>query len=184
MKKESKIKITTKYATAIYEAAEADGDLKRVAEDLQKLREALADDGMIVKYLANPLWEIQDKKEALKVVAAKLKLAPESLNSLLVIADNNRFAELPDILDGFRRVYHEKHGIAEVRVETVKPLSKAQDEKLKANLKKFLKKEVLVNYEIKPEILGGLVISYGSDMIDDSIKGKLNRLETVMKGGQ
>lgn len=65
---------------------------------MQKLREALADDGMIVKYLANPLWEIQDKKEALKVVAAKLKLASESLNSLLVIADNNRFAELPDIL--------------------------------------------------------------------------------------
>lgn len=184
MKKESKIKIAQKYAEAIYAAAETDGALKRVAADLQQLEELIVRDADIVGYLANPVWDVRAKKNALKDLSAKLKFAPETSNSLDVIAENGRFAELGGILKAFRQVYNQRHGIAEVRVETVKQLSKTQDEKLKACLKKFLKKEVLVNYEIKPEILGGLVVSYGSDMIDDSIKGKLNRLETIMKGGQ
>ena len=64
------------------------------------------------------------------------------------------------------------------------PLTETQDKNLKTNLKNFLKKDVLINYHINPDIMGGLVVSYNSEMIDDSLKGKLNRLETIMKGGQ
>ena len=60
----------------------------------------------------------------------------------------------------------------------------AQDKKLRANLEKMLSRKVVVKYEIKPELLGGLVIKFNSNMIDDSLKSKLNRLELVMKGGQ
>ena len=81
-------------------------------------------------------------------------------------------------------IYFEKHNIAEVDVESVLPLSSAQDAALKTNLKNFLKKDILINYHINPDIMGGLVVSYNSEMIDDSLKGKLNRLETIMKGGQ
>lgn len=184
MKKESKIKTASKYALALYEGAGEDGDLKAVAGDIDKLLDVLQQDGEIIGYLSNPLWAVESKKEVLQVVAQKLKLADETLNCLCVIADNNRFPELVAILKSFKHIYFERHGIAEVLVESAKPLSKVQDEKLKANLKKYLNKEILINYEIKPEILGGLVITYGSEMIDDSIKGKLNRLELVMKGGQ
>lgn len=48
----------------------------------------------------------------------------------------------------------------------------------------MLSQKVVVNYEICPEILGGLIVKFGSSMIDDSIRGKLNRLEIMMKGGQ
>ena len=69
-------------------------------------------------------------------------------------------------------------------METVKSLSAEQDKKLQENLEKYFKKKVLITYTVKSEILGGLVVTCGSDMIDDSIRGKLNRLETVMKGGE
>ena len=45
-------------------------------------------------------------------------------------------------------------------------------------------KKVLVSYLVKPEIIGGLKVKYGSNMVDDSILGKLNRIEQAMKGGQ
>lgn len=183
LKKESKIKIAHKYAKALYEGSGDDGALKAVMGDMSKLQDLLKAEVEIVKYLANPLWSVESKKEVISEIAIRLKLAQETLNCLYVIADNNRFLELGNILSGFKSIYYEKHGIVEVMVETVKTLSKLQEDKLKDNLKKLLKKDVLVNYEVKPEILGGLIISYDSDMIDDSIKGKLNRLETVMKGG-
>ena len=53
---------------------------------------------------------------------------------------------------------------------------------MQKNLEELLSKKVIIKYKIKPEILGGLIIRYESDIIDDSIKGKLSRIETAMKG--
>lgn len=184
MKKDSKTKIARIYALALYEAAEEKKAVAKVSEDMQKLHEAVAADGNIVKYLANPIWDVNDKKATLKTIAQKLKLAPETLNCLDIIADNNRFGELALILADFKHISYQKAGIVEVDVQSVKPLSSAQDKKLKTNLEKMLSKKIVVNYEIKPELLGGLVIKFNSNMIDDSLKGKLSRLELVMKGGQ
>ena len=130
------------------------------------------------------LYAIAAGDEALKDALAKLKLNDETLNCLDLIAENGRFAEMAQILDAFKHIYYAKHGITEVEVGTVKALSVAQDNKLKANLEKMLSSKVVVKYQIKPELLGGLVIKFNSNMIDDSLKSKLNRLELVMKGGQ
>ena len=72
----------------------------------------------------------------------------------------------------------------EVEVQSAGALSPAQDKSLTAALEKMLSGKVVVNYQIRPEILGGLIVKFGSSMIDDSICGKLNRLEIMMKGGQ
>ena len=184
VKKESKIKIATTYAEALFQGALQDGDAKVVIRDIDLLLDQAAGYRQAIVMLANPLWGSDDKKAALKEVAGKLKLAPETLRCLNVMAENNRFSEFELILKAYRSLYLQKHNIVEVAVETAKELSVAQDKALRENLKAFLKKDVLVNYVIKPEILGGLTVSFGSDMIDDSLKGKLNRLESIMKGGQ
>ena len=184
VKKESKIKIATTYAEALFQGALQDGDAKAVIRDIDLLLDQASGYRQAIVMLANPLWGNNNKKAALKEVAGKLKLAPETLRCLNVMAENNRFSEFELILKAYRSLYLQKHNIVEVAVETVKKLSDAQDKALRENLKTFLKKDVLVNYVIKPEILGGLTVSFGSDMIDDSLKGKLNRLESIMKGGQ
>lgn len=184
LKKDSKTKIAQIYALALYEAAEEKKAVTKVSEDIGKLRDAVLADADIVKYLANPTWDISDKKEALKAVAQKIKLSSETLSCLGLIADNNRFGELAIILETFKHICYQKSGIVEVSVQAVKALSAAQDKKLQSNLEKMLSQKIVVNYEIKPELLGGLVIKFNSNMIDDSLKGKLNRLEIVMKGGQ
>ena len=80
-------------------------------------------DGISTRYavneVANPLWGLDDKKAALREVAARMKLNAETLNCLDLIAENGRFAELPQILEAFRHVYYIRHDIAEVEVGTV-----------------------------------------------------------------
>lgn len=184
MKKESKIKIASTYAQALYDAAEEKKCLDAVLHNVDELLNSYPDYKDSVAFLANPLWALDDKIAALKAVAIKIKLHSEVLNCLEIVAQNNRFSEYKLILEIFRQIYFEKHNIAQVDVETVMPLTETQDKNLKTNLKNFLKKDVLINYHINPDIMGGLVVSYNSEMIDDSLKGKLNRLETIMKGGQ
>lgn len=184
MKKDSKTKIASTYALALYEGAEERKVTSKVNEDIEKLLVVVKQDKDFIKYLSNPIWTVDSKKEALKEISKKLSLNSETLNCLNVIVDNNRFGEFAEILQGFKQVYYAQNGFVEVEVQSVKVLSTEQDKKLKINLENILNKKVVVNYEIKPELLGGLIVKYNSMMIDDSIKGKLNRLEIMMKGGQ
>lgn len=137
-----------------------------------------------MKYLANPIWSDVDKKDVLVQIGSKLKLSAETVSCLDIISNNRRFGALPLILQEFLHVFYRRSGIQEVEVESVKELSAAQDKKLQANLEKVLGKKVVVSYKIRPELIGGLRIKFGSEMIDNSVISKLNRLENVMKGVQ
>ena len=184
MKKISKTKIISTYALSLYQAAEENKKVSAVLRDAEALIALIKEDSQIVAQLANQIWTADSKRQAIATIASKMKLSAETKSCLDVLADNGRMAELAGILEEFKHIYYRQHNIEEVEVLTVKSLSAAQQAKLKASLEKKLAKQVLLTYTIKPEILGGLVIKYGSSMIDDSISGKLSRLEIIMKGGQ
>lgn len=182
MKKLSKAKIAATYANALYAAALEKNNLETVFADVRKLLPAIEADADFTAYMANPMRSDRDKKDVLAAVAAKIRLEAETLGCLETVLENHRFAELAQILKAFEHVYYQKKDIVEVEVDSVKPLSAAQDKKLKANLEKVLGKKIAVTYAVKPEILGGLRVRFGSDMIDDTLAHKLNRLEIMMKG--
>ena len=79
MKKDSKTKIARVYALALYEAAEERKAVPQVSDDMMKLFDAVRADAGIVKCLANPLWGLDDKKAALREVAARMKLNAETV---------------------------------------------------------------------------------------------------------
>ena len=62
------------------------------------------------------------------------------------------------------------------------PLTDDQLAALKTNLKQRLDRDVVVDLSVDPAILGGLVVKVGSQMIDGSIRTKLNNLALAMKG--
>lgn len=182
MKKISKAKIATTYATALYQAALEQDCSDKVFEDVQKLAKALEKEPQFIAYMANPLHSDKDKISLLADVAQKAKLDRETQRCLNIVLENGRFAELPQILKSFEHLYYQKNNIAEVEVDSVKSLSAEQDKKLKDALEKLLGRKTVVTYAIKPDILGGLRVRFGSDMIDDTLARKLNRLEIMMKG--
>ena len=184
MKKISKSKIISTYASSLYQAAEENKAVEKVLHDVETLKSLVAEDEQIVANLANQIWSVDSKRKAIAEIVKKVKLGKELGACLDALAENGRMAELAGILDEYKHIYYRKHNIEEVEVQTVKALSAAQDSKLKALLEKKLAKKVLINYTITPDLLGGLIVKYGSSMIDDSLKGKLTRLEIIMKGGQ
>ena len=184
MKKVSKAKIISTYASSLYQAAEQENLIERVLKETELLQNLIAQDKQIVTYLSNQIWNVDSKQSAISEIAKKLNLCKEVQSCLNIIAENGRMAELSGILEEFKHIYYRRHNIEEVEILTVKPLNVAQDKKLKTLLEKKLSKKVLLKYTIKPDLLGGLVVKYGSSMIDDSISGKLTRLEIIMKGGQ
>lgn len=182
MKKSSKTKIARVYSAALYEAAVEKKCVAQVWEDAAKLQNLLKTDAEFEAYLASPLWDEKDKNDVLAKTAKILGLRQETLNCLEIVTANHRVGDLAMILDDFGKIYYLKNNIAEVDVDTVKKLSAAQDNNLKKVLAQIFAKEVVINYNINPSIIGGLRIQYGSKMFDDSLAAKLNYLENVMKG--
>lgn len=181
MKKVSKAQIAQTYAKALYEASVVDNTLEKVFNDCLLINDAFSE-AKELYILNNPELKQSQKTEIISKIAKSLKVSKTSENFLLTLVENNRFGDISIIFEHFLQLYHKKQGILEVSVQSVLPLNEKQQEKLKSGLEKILKQKIIIKQKINKDILGGLIIEYASNMIDDSIKGKLNRLEQVMKG--
>ena len=180
MKKVSKTAVAKNYAQALYDAARSKGLADVVSQDCRKLSGALTVSA--IKTLNNPAWRKSEKQETIREISKVLGLSEPTTNFLELMAQNRRLNDLNTALEQFEHIYLKENGIMEINVECVQKLSAAQEKKLQQGLEKKLGQKTAIYYNINPEILGGLVVQYGSVRIDDSFIGKLNRLEQIMKG--
>lgn len=181
MKKTPKHQIAENYATALYEAAVVDNSLEKVFNDC-KCIDGVFSDAKELYILNNPELKKTQKQEIIQQIAKKLKISETFKNFLDILVENNRFTELKNVLSSFNRLYYKNQGIVAVMVQSAQPLNGKQQEKLEMGLQKVLKQKTMISYTINEDILGGIVVEFGTNRIDESIKGKLNRLEQVMKG--
>jgi F-type H+-transporting ATPase subunit delta len=181
MKKASKIQIAQSYATALFDAASEAGQVERVWDECVQIREAVAQvDEFAV--LQNPVWSMTQKKAVMTQICDSLGLSDTTKGFLLLMTQKGQIGQLSAVLDAFGHIFYARNHIKEVTVETVLPLSDEQHQKLGLGLAQAFGQKVVLSYVINPELLGGLVVRTGSQQIDDSIAGKLHRLEQVMKG--
>ena len=181
MAKVSKLQITENYANALFKAAEAENLLDAMRADCQNIEASLLQTPQL-KIFNSPEVKLSEKKNLLSQIAKVLKLSNPTVNFLELLAEKRRFNLLSDILQYVRHLDLKKQGILEINAESVQELSDKQKQKLEKGLEKALNTSIIVNYKINPAILGGLSIQYNSIKVDDSVAGKLQRLEQIMKG--
>lgn len=182
MKKLSKEKIAKIYASALYDAAVESARIEKIKKDADFLLEVCLQNQDLVKKMASPLLSEDEQKAIWHEIAKKSKLDDETLNCLNIMTEKGRIDYLPEALKNFIHLYYVGNNIAEVKVETVKELSKSQDKKLHEVLQKKLNQNVVIEYVKNPSLLGGMRIQYASEMFDGSLNYKLSCLENLMKG--
>lgn len=180
MQKSSKFKIAANYANAWFEAAKDKKMEDKVFEEIQLLNASYSLDKSVWNALAAPIDDALVRKNILETLAKKIKLSPISTDALLIIAENGRISFLDLILQEFTKIYYKYNGIVEVLVETAIQLSDTQDKKLHSVLETGLNSKVLLKYQINPEVLGGLRVSFNSFLIDDTLQTKLNRIKLLL----
>ncbi|MBR1825542.1 MAG: ATP synthase F1 subunit delta [Alphaproteobacteria bacterium] len=182
MKKTSVIKAAMMYAEAMYDSTIKTENVETLYDNARTLKAAIESGMNELNKLNNPLWKYEKKAQILEYLAQQLPLCKNMLNTLKILAKNNELNILPQVLNQFILLYQDKHYIAEVEVTTVMPLNALQEDLLKTKLAAIFHKEILLHYIINPQIIGGLVIKYGTNFIDNSVKHKLDALEQLMKG--
>jgi F-type H+-transporting ATPase subunit delta len=171
-----------RYASALFSLARDERQIDAVGRSLDAVASALADSREFAELVASPLVSRKDAAKAFAGLAPKLGLDPITTNFLGVLARNGRKGALRPIIRAFKRIAAEHRGEISAEVTSAHPLKDDQLQALKTQLKRRTARDVTIDLAVDPNILGGIVIKLGSEMIDASIRTKLNRLATAMKG--
>lgn len=108
------------------------------------------------------------------------RFAPPFGNFLRILLKNDRVDLLPEITAQFEMLRAEAEQRIKVRVASVVALDDEQQARLCERLAKRYGREVDLENEIDPELIAGLVIHAGDQVIDGSVRGRLNRLALEM----
>ena len=171
-----------RYALALFELAEQNRDIDRVEASLRAVRDALDQSADLRALVSSPVVQRGAATKAVLATADQLGVDATTKSFLGVLAENRRLGELPAIMRAFRLLAARHRGEVTAEVTSAHPLNDDQVVELKHQLRQRLGREVSVDLAVDPELLGGLVVRIGSQMIDSSIRTRLNALSSAMKG--
>ena len=171
-----------RYALALFDLARDSKSIDTVEASLAKVRDALAQSDDFRALTTSPLVARGAAVKAVLATAEALGVDATTRNFLGVLAENRRLGQLPAIIRAFRTLAARHRGEATAEVTSAHPLTDEQVGELRQQLRTRMGRDVSVDLSVDPELLGGLVVRIGSQMIDSSIRTRLNTLAHAMKG--
>jgi F-type H+-transporting ATPase subunit delta len=162
--------------------AKEHGSIDGVSSSLEALAAALSESSDLRALIGNPVVTRNDAGKTVGALAAAMKLDSLTSKTLGVLAANRRLDQLPALLRAFATLASDHRGEVTANVTSAHSLDDAQISKIVEQLKAKIGKNVSISTHVDPSILGGLVVRIGSQMIDSSIKTRLNTLSLAMKG--
>jgi F-type H+-transporting ATPase subunit delta len=174
--------LSGRYALALFELANEQKKLEAVGRDLAAVAQALAESAELKELTTSPLVGREDAVKAVAATAKAMQLDPITANFLGVVAKNRRLSQLPAVIRAFNLLSARHRGELTAEVTSAHSLDDDQVAAIKQNLRTRMGRDIAVDLNVDPAILGGLVVKIGSQMIDGSIRTKLNNLAQAMKG--
>jgi F-type H+-transporting ATPase subunit delta len=176
--------VATRYASALIDLADQSKSIDQVEKDMVTLEAMMVASADLRGLISNPLFNRTKQETAMMAVAKVAGLSDLTQRFLGVLAHNRRLSALPSVIAAVKNILTRRRGGVEARVQTAVALTPAQTEALKKALSEATGSDVAIHTEVKPDLLGGMVVTVGSRMIDDSVKRKLERLKRALSGNR
>ena len=172
-----------RYATALYQLAVDSKQVDDILRDLDSLNKLIDSNEELKKLIYSPVFGTDQKAAAVTQILKKAKANALVVQFVGTIANNGRLFAVTSIISAFKKEVDIRRGKISAEVVSAIPL----DESRKAQIQKSIislanAKDVSLVMRVDPNLIGGLVIRIGSRMFDTSLRTKLNRLESTMKG--
>jgi F-type H+-transporting ATPase subunit delta len=167
-----------RYAEAAFEIAERDDSMETWLAAFALAEERLTDPG-VMRLLANPAIPASSRIEALgRIIGEEVRGTQRNLLALLV--RRGRFEQLPAVAREFRRLYRRREGIVEATVTSAATLDAAEATALRGRLEAVTGQRIELEQQVDPELLGGVQVRVGDQLIDGSVRGRLERLRNQL----
>ena len=162
------------YARAIFSSAlNANGRLDHWSEVLSSLV-AVSNDESGREILDSPVYTNQQKTEFFESVLTG-SLDVEAKNLISLLAEYNRVGLLSSIAEIYERMKARHQKTLEVEITSAYELSSDESEALKSALSEKLGRDIKLDISVDEKLIGGAIIKAEDNVIDDSVKGKLEK---------
>lgn len=168
------------YAEAVFRLAQGENDLAAWSERLQSLA-LIAADAQVARLIVDPAVAAERVAD-LVIEVAGAGLGERGANFVKVLAENDRLSVLPEIAAQFETLKASAEGTLEATIISAQVLTQAQIDDLVAGLKARFNRNVNAQAAVDPELIGGAVITIGDQVIDGSVKGRLQRMSFALQG--
>lgn len=174
--------IADRYALALYDLADETKQLDAVADDLRTLSAMLSESEDLQRLVRSPVLSRDEQGKAMAALVDKMGAADLTRKFVALAAAKRRLFALRAIARAYLEELARRRGEVAAQVTAAHDLTDQQKEALELALRKAVGGKVSMDLTVDPSLLGGLVVKVGSQMVDSSLSGKLQRLKFAMKG--
>jgi F-type H+-transporting ATPase subunit delta len=171
-----------RYAKALFQLASEAGQVSAIRGDLAALAKVLAENPALADVLHQPLYPVEQRRGVLSGVAERMQAGELLRRFYHVLIDHRRLLDFDAIHAEFERLADEQAGMQRAQVRTARPLSEAQQERLRRALGARLGRDVALEIRVEPALLGGLVAQVGDLVFDGSLRTQLRQLRSSLSG--
>jgi F-type H+-transporting ATPase subunit delta len=174
--------LSRRYAKALFELALEGHREEEIGQEIKWFVTAYTT-SPLMKVLNNPVFTVRGRKDIIVEVAKGLRLSLVVIHFLSFLLEQGRLAFLPSIVSRYRRLLDERKGRVEARVVTTSPLEKDMIERLREVLQEISGKEVVLQEETDPGLIGGLLIQLEGKVYDGSVRTQLEGMRKRIERG-
>ena len=172
-----------RYAGALYALAAESKKIDAIHADLTALDGLISNNHELKQLINSPILSRQEQQSAITAILEKAGAEMLTVKFVGTLATNGRLSGLLRVIRAFLEEHSRRRGQISAEIISAVPL----DDSRKASVEKTVAQlagsdKLSLSMRVDSSLIGGLVVRIGSRMIDTSIKTKLSRLETAMKG--
>ncbi len=170
------------YGEAFFELCEEQGDavMKDILGELTALDGIFKENPEFVKLMSTPTVAVEEKVSLVEEMSKTGGISELTTNLLCLLAEKNRFGCFSGIIKYFRAEFNERFKLADITVTSAQPLTDALREQIAAKMSQIIGKKVTIIEKVDENLIGGVVIDYGSRRYDGSVKSRLNALKNEL----
>jgi F-type H+-transporting ATPase subunit delta len=165
-----------RYARALLDVTIGEADPARAEQDLASFASLLEQHPNLHEALLNPAVPAAHKRAVVQQLVDRLQPSAPVAKLLLLLADRDRLAVLPELLAIYRERLMEHQRVIRAEVTTAVPLTEARAGELADRLARATGRTIKLTTRVDPAIIGGIVTRIGSTVYDGSVAAQLQAI--------
>jgi F-type H+-transporting ATPase subunit delta len=176
--------VARRYAKALLLIGKEDGQTDSYRKELNGFAELLQQEDALNRAITNPQYESSSRRNVLQAVIEKLDISRTMQSFFLLLFDKGRIGFVDSINEFYQKLADELKGIARASLVSATELSGDTVEKIRAALSRKTKRDIILEVEQDPALIGGIVTKIGDLVWDGSIKTQLSNMRETLKRGE
>lgn len=169
--------IARPYAEALFRVAKS-GNLAAWSDLVSEMAQ-VASHPDVQEFANNPKVSDQQVIETF-LSLLKSSVSPEAKNFVAALVENGRLTLLPEIAEQFHELKNAQEGAADAEITSAFALSDAQVKDLVATLEKRFGRKLNPSVTVDPSLIGGVRVAVGDEVLDTSVRAKLQKMHTAL----